>query len=398
MAEQTILSVSLNEYKNQIKDIQASMLGLERTSEEYQKAAQKAAEMQNKLNTVLGDSRKGSDYAADSINALTVKYRDLHNELMKMSPNDAKFKEMAAEAKKLGDEINARKQDMGDFTSNIGHYSEGIISAFNTMGVSIKGLGPAFNLATAGTVGFKGALTTLSAHPIMAVLVGFAALLMKVKSAISENAELSEKWKVAMASFEPIINAVKNALDWLATGLVNLVSFVTSNIPTVLRTVGNGAKTVFNIVGKIVDVIMFIPTKVAEVNVAIAKLVTAGLEKVAGGLADFLDTIGIDGFAQKLRNAGSSVANAAAKVGDGIIKGMKGAGDAVSSAGSVIDGWMNKAANAVTTTQNLQREQNKLAADNRAMLEKEANFEKTQADLRFVISKLQSKLRLWAVS
>ena len=69
--ENTILNVSLKEYKKAIDDLRSSLLGLDEDSEEYKKTVKEITEMQAKLDKVMQDTSKQVLAQEGSYNRLT---------------------------------------------------------------------------------------------------------------------------------------------------------------------------------------------------------------------------------------------------------------------------------------------------------------------------------------
>lgn len=183
--------------------------------------------------------------ATDSLNAMKAQVANLtaeYNNLSRAERESAKGTELQKHIKSLVDELSEAEQAVGNFHRQVGNYEV----AGKAISDSIGEMQSAFQQFTAGGVqsatglknlgaSFKnlGATikTTFLANPIIAaVTAALAALVAVVKGvsdAIQGNEELSRKWSKSMATFTPIVNAVKNAFDRLATGIVNVISLIT---------------------------------------------------------------------------------------------------------------------------------------------------------------------------
>lgn len=401
LAEQYIGTLSQNnrlyaEQKEELKQLSIAYKNGEISEQSYTARSRELKVANSELNQILNAQQKQANATGGSFRDMQQTLAIVKTAYKSLSDEEkatAKGQELKAHLDSISQGVKQASADMGEFQMNVGNYAGGIIEAFKSMGIPVYGLDGAFKAASAGATGFKKALDLLKAHPIIAIAAALVTTFLAIKNAIQSNAELTDKWKVAMSAFQPVINLVKNVLDKLAGALVDVVSWVTGNMPKWIRNIGGFAKSVFNILGKIVDVIMFIPTKVAEVNVAIGKIIGAGVEKIAGGLANLLDAVGIDGFAAKLRNAASSAVNAAAKIGDSIVKGMKGAGSAVAEAGQAVEGWINKAASAIEQSQSLAKQQVALDKEMRDMEVATTKHQKDQANLRIQAAKATGEER-----
>lgn len=230
MASQNVLEITLKGYREETERLTASLLNLEKGSKEYSEVLDQIRERQEKYNQVLGDTRKQSDSNANTIIGLKQKLKELEKEWKTLEKGSKRFKELSAEIKSTRGLIGQLEQDTGNFTRNVGNYAGGFIQAFSAMGMNVSSLQGAFSVATTAAAGFQTALSALSAHPFIAAALVLVGILIKVKDAIADNEELSNRWSEAMAVFEPVLNGVKIVLDGLANGLVILVEGISKAI------------------------------------------------------------------------------------------------------------------------------------------------------------------------
>lgn len=230
MASQNVLEITLKGYREETERLTASLLNLEKGSKEYSEVLDQIRQRQEKYNQVLGDTRKQSDSNANTIIGLKQKLKELEKEWKTLEVGSKRFKELSAEIKSTRGLIGQLEQDTGNFTRNVGNYAGGFIQAFSAMGMNVSSLQAAFSVATQGAAGFNTALSALAAHPFIAAALVLVGILIKVKDAIADNEELSNRWSEAMAVFEPVINGVKIVLDGLANGLVVLLEGISQAI------------------------------------------------------------------------------------------------------------------------------------------------------------------------
>ena len=230
MASQNVLEITLKGYREETERLTASLLNLEKGSKEYSDVLDEIRQRQEKYNQVLGDTRKQSDSNANTIIGLKQKLKELEKEWKTLEVGSKRFKELSAEIKSTRGLIGQLEQDTGNFTRNVGNYAGGFIQAFSAMGMNVSSLQAAFSVATQGAAGFNTALSALAAHPFIAAALVLVGILIKVKDAIADNEELSNRWSEAMAVFEPVINGVKIVLDGLANGLVILIEGISKAI------------------------------------------------------------------------------------------------------------------------------------------------------------------------
>lgn len=227
---------SVKSLKAAIKELQDSLVGLDTESQEYKDTAAKLATAQDALKETTRAGIDANLAAKDSIVGMQKEYNKLYDAYKKLSDeqrNSDFGKNMAESLEKLSATINDSKKEVGNFTSNIGRYAQGATEAFNNMGVSLGALQTPMKMASGGAKTLGASLKALIANPvgavIMAIVVALKALhaiAERVKKAINDNEESSNRLKVAMAAFKPVVDAVSNAFDFLAKITVKVIEGV----------------------------------------------------------------------------------------------------------------------------------------------------------------------------
>ena len=220
---------SVKELRAAIKEYQDSLVGADAASAEYKETTDKLAVAQDELKAVTKAGREGVIQYSDSIAGLEKQYREMYNAYKQMSEemrNSDAGKQTAADLKELSDKLNNLKKDVGNYKDNIGRYAESVMDAFSKMGGSVGGLVGPFKTATQGITAFN---ATLKANPVGAVITLVMALINAIKQlagSIKNNEESQMRWNQAMASFQPIIDGAKNAMDKFGQAIVSVVEFI----------------------------------------------------------------------------------------------------------------------------------------------------------------------------
>lgn len=224
---------SIKELKAAMNELKDSLIGVDASSDEYKETSEKLAAAQAELNKVTRAGKDDNDAAADSIRGLEKQYKALYDQykLLSEEQRNSDFgKSMAESLAALSDKINDTKKEVGNFTSNIGRYAQGATEAFSKMGISLGALQAPMKLAAGGAKTLGASLKALIANPvgavIMAIVVALKALhaiAERVKKAINDNEETTNRLRVAMATFKPVVDAVSNAFDFLAKIVVKTI-------------------------------------------------------------------------------------------------------------------------------------------------------------------------------
>lgn len=220
---------SLKELREEIKRLQDSIANVDPTTQEFVDTSQKLIAAQEQLTSVTRASKDANVAAADSIVGMEKEYKNLYNtyKMLTEEQRNSDFgKNMAESLNTLSTKLNETKKNVGNFKDNIGRYSESVIDAFSKMGGSVGGLIGPFASATKGVVGFNAAL---KANPVGAV-IGLITTLISVIKALAQgikgNEESQMRLNQAMASFQPIIDAAKNAMDRMGQAIVKVIEFI----------------------------------------------------------------------------------------------------------------------------------------------------------------------------
>lgn len=220
---------SVKELKEEIKRLQDALVQTDSDSEEWQSTTEKLVSAQKLLTDVTKAGKQAVEANATSIAGLEKEYKSLYNAYRLLSEEERKSpfgKEMANSLNELSTKLNDTKKEVGNFKDNIGRYSESAIDAFSKMGISIGGITQPIGQAKAA----MGLLNkTMLANPVMWLLAGLKLLVeifQRVKDAIASNEESQMKLNIAMANFQPIIDAISNAFDWLGQKVVNMIGWL----------------------------------------------------------------------------------------------------------------------------------------------------------------------------
>ena len=326
MANIEILNISFKSLKAEIKSLQEEMLNLNKESDEYKKKASECAEKQLKLKEVMNDSKKGFAENSEETKNLEGSYNALSKELSKLrkewkSTNDeAKRQEIGAQMVKINDQLKVLDESVGVYSRNVGNYANSFKTALDGIGLSGTKLGATFQTLGAmadgaknSSIGFKGALDLIAKHPILTIVGLLVTIFLKLKDSISQNEELSNKLAKAMSALNPIFNAITNAVDFLASKLVDLISWTMGKVPEVIKFSAKVTETIGDGIAAIVKAITFLPSIFNKVFSSISETVFKGLTYMGDGIAKFLKGVGLDSLGEKLTSSLKAISTTVSK-------------------------------------------------------------------------------------
>lgn len=383
---------ALNDLKQQYKEGQISLTSYNKSEKELKTAI-------SELNQQINIQQKQANATKGSYNDLNQTLALLKNSYKQLTEEERKSsfgKTMIKDINDLSEKLKKIDESMGDYHRNIGNYAsafDGIKATFGALGLSMQGLDPVFKIATVAGYGFGKMLDTLKAHPFVTIASILVMTFMKLKQAINGNEESSKKWAVAMSAFQPILNAITNAVDWLASKLVNVVSWVTGSLPKLLKNFGNFAKGVANVAGTILDVMLYVPRQVVQAYTRMNEQLISGVKWLIDGVAEVMDILGFD-IADSVKQWTTSVSNVAKSAMDGLNDSLANVGNYVKKVGVDIDKTMTKWARATENQIELTKAQQKLDEDRRKQNEDSEASLLNQQRLRNEIAESSGKKRV----
>lgn len=327
-----------------------------------------------------------------SLEDYKIKISDLRAELETLTIGSQQYNAVLLELNNTTKEMSDKTEDAKVATLSLKDNFSDIVSQITG---SVGPMSTALGGVTTGIAGFQTAWTNLTkvfmANPWVAALTVLLGALMtiikKVSDAIKGNETTSNKWSKAMATFQPIIDAITNAFDWLAEVFVDAISTITDNLPGFLRNFGKGAKKVLDFIGSIVDAVLFLPKVVVDaVNSAmptIMKVITGPMR----ALSDILAALGADDWAKTVNAAADSVTEFATDAVDTVNNLIKNAGSFVKELGTKIESSMNSLAGQMEHSRKLKEQEIKLTKEQRQATDELAQSQLKQGEIRDKIAK-----------
>lgn len=130
MAQEAILNVSLKDYKKNIDELRASLLGLEKDSDDYKKIAEELKDKQDKLNEVMSVGKEAVNAVDGSYNQLSATLSQLKKEWKNMEIGTPEWEAMAIRINDITNQLKDADAQVGVFTRNVGDYANAFEEAF----------------------------------------------------------------------------------------------------------------------------------------------------------------------------------------------------------------------------------------------------------------------------
>lgn len=327
-----------------------------------------------------------------SLEDYKIKIQDLRAELETLTIGSQKYNEVLLELNNTTKEMSDKTESAKDATLSLkDNFSDTVSQITGSMGPMSSALGG----VTTGITGFQTAWSNLTkvfmANPWVAALTlllgALMAIIKKVSDAIKGNEQTSNKWSKAMATFQPILDAITNAFDWLAEVFVDAISTITDNLPGFLRNFGKGAKKVLDFIGGIVDAVLFLP----KVIVDAAKSAMPTIMKVITGpmraLSKILAALGADDWAKTVNAAADSVTEFAVDAANTVDNLIKNAGSFIKNLGTKVESSMNSFAGKMEHSRKLKERDIQLTKEQRQATDELAQSQLREGQIRDQIAK-----------
>ena len=290
MAETSVLSISLKEYKKSIEDLRSSLLGLENGSEEYNKIVEEIRERQQTLNDVMRAGKAEYDSNANSLNGMKTRLSELKKEFGDLEVGTEKWKQAQSEIESLNEDIGKIEQGMGIFSRNVGNYSSAFVGAINSMGGSVGNLIPVIS-------GLKQGFIALQKVPIVAVIAAIAMALQQLGKAFTSSNENANGLAKAFAPLKAVGDMVTRVFEGIASKLINLFAPIANIISKFAEFIAQtpSVQASFAAIGVVIDALTAVMNVLSDAMDALMDIINK--------VVDFVADLDIPMFSDWAKNA-----------------------------------------------------------------------------------------------
>ena len=222
MAQQEIVKIlrvdtgqgekSLRQLQATINALRQNLDGLDKTSEAYQQELVQLKSAQSEYNRVMRLSVQETKAAEGSYNALVVELAKL-KEQWKSTGDEAERGRLTTQINAVKEQLNDLDHSIGNWQRNVGNYENGIVAAFQRMGIGIKGVGLSAKAVIPAIKSVGASLWALAKNPFVIGLSAFIALWRKLSSSLKNNEEAFDRIRIALAPLKAVGIAVQQVFD-----------------------------------------------------------------------------------------------------------------------------------------------------------------------------------------
>lgn len=185
----------------------------------------------------LDNNIKAQRAEGDSLNAMRADLRSLisaYSDLTKEEREGAKGTELLNKIDTQRAAVEDLEHKLGDYGRQVGNYGKAVeglggpigkaVSVFQNLSKGTLSVGTAFKNGVSAVKAFSAQMIKLLANPIVAAIAAIAAVVMKLVDAFKKNDDAMTALQSAFAGFQPIINAVNKAFEWLVSGITKALN------------------------------------------------------------------------------------------------------------------------------------------------------------------------------
>lgn len=216
---------SMKEYKAYIDKLTASLYDLEEGSEEYAKTVRDIQNAQNKMNSIMYDTKKKADAAEGSYDALTKQMSELKKQ-WKATADETERAELGKKILSINDELKELDSTIGNNQRNVGNYETAFTKGLSNIADGLDSVGISADALKKGVLLLSGAFKTLLANPIVLAIGAVVGVFTGLAKAFKSNEEASNKLKVAFSGFNLILKPLREGLNWVVDGLADIFSYI----------------------------------------------------------------------------------------------------------------------------------------------------------------------------
>ena len=242
---------TFKDYKNVIERLSVSLSKMDEGTDEYEHTLSDLNKVQNAYNDAMSSSKKKTDDAAGSYNALAKEMGEL-KKAFKATNDESERQKIGEKIVVINDKLKSMDASIGNYQRNVGNYSSAFTDGLSKIGEKFAALNNPMTLAKKGVGALNGAFKALIANPIGAIITAIVVAVKALSSAFKNNEEASNKLKKAFSAFEPVINLIKNALGKVVN-IIGDVLIAVSKLAEGVQSAGVKIAELLNKIGVVSD-------------------------------------------------------------------------------------------------------------------------------------------------
>lgn len=193
------------------------------------------------LNKEVSNEIKKNEENQGSLKALRAELSNLtkqYDEMSRAEREGAAGKELQEHIMQVSNEIKQAEYATNRYYRNVGNYPKEVIAMIRDTTIATGSLKQGLVAGGQAAASMGKQLLKLMANPIVAFFAAIAAVVLSVVKAFNNSEERTNRLKVAMAQFEPVLNAISNLFGALADGITWCIEKIAGFTSAILDFIG----------------------------------------------------------------------------------------------------------------------------------------------------------------
>ena len=238
---------SLGDAKKYIDKLKASLIDLDKDSDEYANTLIEINKVQTKLNEVMKASGDTAKSAEGSYNALSKQMSEL-KKAWKETSDEAERESIGKQIVVINDKLKSFDASIGNYQRNVGNYESAFTKGIGEITNKITSLSNPLAIAKSGVMALGNAFKALIANPIGAVITAIVLAIQALKKGFDKSEEATNKLKKAFSALEPITNLISRAF----TGFANIIGTIAEKaIPALVSGIQTASAWLMELLNKV---------------------------------------------------------------------------------------------------------------------------------------------------
>ena len=227
---------SLSDLKDEIAAVKSEQKALDLTTEQGKARKEELLIIEKKLSEEyrnqqkeISNKNKQMNNEADTLEKMRARLSNMYSEYAKIPIGTQAFTDQQKAIKELKDKIDEAEQATGHFQRNVGNYKNGIIDAFQQMGINVADVTDNIKKAKVAMAGMTAATGTAStAMKVLKIALastGIGLLIVAIGTLIgyfNSAGDRADKFRLIIAPLKDVFYQIQTAVY----GLIDGISFV----------------------------------------------------------------------------------------------------------------------------------------------------------------------------
>ena len=214
------LDIGSQEYQKTLNDLKQNQAALKDAMYATRASMEDVATNAKGLNVVFDENNKLINQENQSYNALVNTMAELKT-AWRATADEQKRAELGEQIKQVNDRLKDMDASVGNYSRNVGDYTNQVKAAFEGADLASTGLGKAIKAVDTSS-------KLMAANPIMGVLTLLLPLIRNIADSVKESETATNAVNKAMTSLKPVMDLVSKVIETIAGWVAKAVDWFVS--------------------------------------------------------------------------------------------------------------------------------------------------------------------------